>query len=101
MGCRSHLFIPPMIKWAEPLDAGDGWIKYRDRDSGLIFANVTEDCDRGEENMSNDIVHCVTSTEWPVTVRKIVNDQLTADIKKQFPGARVVNSELTEDDIPF
>jgi hypothetical protein len=101
IGCRSHLYIPPMINWAEPLDAGEGWIKYRDRDSGLIFANITEDCDRSEENMSNDIVHCVTSTEWPVTIRKIVNDQLTADIKKQFPDARVVNSELTDDDIPF
>jgi len=103
MGCRSHLFIPPLISWAEPLDAGQDWIKYRDRDSGVIFANVTEDASRDETNMTNDIVMCLTSSEWVVTVRKIVNDQLTADIKKQFPDSRVVSSNNIEenDDIPF
>lgn len=102
LGCRDHLFIPPLIRWAEPLDAGQGWIKYRDRDSGLVFANVTDDCDRTDENMTSDIVVCVTSDEWPATVRKILNDGLTADLKKQFPDSRIVNSANIEDeDIPF
>lgn len=104
LGCRSHLYIPPMIAWAEPLDAGNDWIKYRDRDSGLIFANVTEDADRSEENMSNDITLCVTSAEWHVTVRKMLNDHRLAEVKKQFPDSRVVESHdlgIEEDDIPF
>lgn len=103
-GCRSHLFIPPLIRWAEPLDAGQGWIKYRDRDSDMIFANVTEDCDRGEENMPNDITLCITSAEWPVTVRRMLNDERLAQLKKQFPDSRVVESHdlsIDDDDIPF
>lgn len=97
VGCRQHLYIPPMIRWAEPLDAGQGWIKYRDRDSGLIFANVTEDCDRSEENMTNDITLCLTSAEWPVTVRGMVNDERLAEVKKTYPDSRVVHSEYTQD----
>lgn len=96
VGCRQHLYIPPMIRWAEPLDAGQGWIKYRDRDSGLIFANVTEDCDRSEENMTNDITLCLTSAEWPVTVRGMVNDERLAEVKKTYPDSRVVHSEYTQ-----
>jgi hypothetical protein len=100
IGCRSHLYIPPLINYAEPLDAGDGWIKYKHRD-GAIFANVTEDCDRSEENMTNDITACFTSNELYVTVPKMVSDTTMADIKKQFPDARVLSSELNDDDIPF
>ena len=100
LGCRQHLYIPPMINYAEPLDAGDGWIKYKHRD-GAIFANVTEDCDRSEENMTNDITACFTSKELFVTVAPMVADNTMATIKQQFPDARVVSSELTDDDIPF
>lgn len=100
LGCRSHLFIPPLINWAEPLDAGSDWIKYRDRDSGVIFANVTEDADRSEENMTNDIVMCLTSSELPLTVRSIVNDTLTAQIKQEFPDSRIVGSK-NNDQPPF
>ena len=95
LGCRSHLFIPPLINWAEPLDAGSDWIKYRDRSSGVVFANVTDDADRSEENMTNDIVMCLTSDELPLAVRKIINDQLTAELKKEFPHARIVGSSNT------
>jgi hypothetical protein len=89
-----------MIRWAEPLDAGNGWIKYRDRDSGMIFANVTEDCDRSEENMTNDITLCITSEEWHVTVRPMLNDERLAEVKKQFPDSRVVHSEIKPQDEP-
>ena len=98
LGCRQHLYIPPLINYAEPLDAGDGWIKYKHRD-GLVFANVTEDADRTEENMTNDIEACYTSAELVITVPEIVGDKLTADIKKEFPDSRVVSSERT--DPPF
>lgn len=101
VGCRSHLYIPPVIKWAEPLDAGPDWIKYRDRDTGVIFANVTEDADRSEENMTSDIVMCLTSNELPLTVRSIINDSFTAQIKQEFPDSRIVGSKNNDDQPPF
>ena len=100
IGCRAHLYIPPLINYAEATDAGDGWIKYQDKSSGTIFANVTEDCDRSEENMTNDITICLTSSEIKVASRSIVNDKLVADIKQEFPGSRIVGSENPEE-IPF
>lgn len=100
LGCREHLYLPPLINYAEPLDAGTGWIKYRHRD-GAVFANVTEDCDRSEENMTNDITACFTSAELAVTMPQFVSDPVVADIKKQHPSARVVTSALTDADIPF
>ena len=91
LGCRSHLFIPSLIPYAEPQDAGADWIKYQHKD-GSIFANVTEDADRSEENMTNDITACYTSAELVVTVAQLVGDPVIAEIKETFPGARVASS---------
>lgn len=101
-GCRAHLYLPSLIKYAEPLDAGADWIKYKHRDTGLIFANVTEDADRSEENMTNDITACYVSSDLEFANQKIIGDQSVADVMNQFPGSRIVSSELNDDDdIPF
>jgi len=102
-GCRAHLLIPPLIQYAEVLDIGNGYVKYRHED-GTIFANVGEDTDRSEENMTNDITVCYTSDELAASVPKIIGDEYIAKLKQEFPGAKVVNSQLTDDnddDIPF
>lgn len=40
-GCPEHLFIPPLVPWAEPIDSGDGWVLYQLRTKGKErFANV-------------------------------------------------------------
>ncbi len=96
IGCRQHLMIPLLVGYAEPLDAGTDWIKYQHKDTGLIFANCTEDADRSEDNMTNDIVACFTSAELAVAVRQIVGDKLTADMKNEFPGSRLVGSSMAE-----
>ena len=99
LACRAHLFIPSLVPYAEAMDAGEGWIKYQHQD-GSIFANVTEDCDRSEENMPNDITACYTSAELVVTVASLIGDPGLAELKAQFPTARVKNSTAL-DDIPF
>lgn len=95
-GCREHLFIPSLVPYAKPLDSGTGWIKYQHKD-GSIFANVAENCDRSEENMTNDITACYTSAELVVTVPQLIGDPMIAEIKDVFPGARVASSS----DCPF
>lgn len=96
LGCRQHLFIPPLVSWADVVDAGDDWVVYRDPKTDLYFANVTEDCDRTD---LPDM--CLTSAELPATIRSIVNDELTADLKKEFPTSRIVSSSLTNNNPPF
>ncbi|WP_288076448.1 PD-(D/E)XK nuclease family protein [Pseudomonas sp.] len=102
IGCRQHLYIPPLITFATALDMGNGFVKYKHQDGTTIFANVTQDCDRSEANMTNDITACFTSDELAVAVPAIVSDTYIAQLKKEF-GATVVSSqELPEDDdIPF
>jgi hypothetical protein len=98
LGCRSHLFIPPLITYAEPMDAGDGWIKYKHRD-GLVFANVSEDV--AKDTVPEDVAAGYFSDELVVTVPQIVGDSLTASIKQEF-GGRVMSSSLTDSqDPPF
>lgn len=92
IGCRSHLMLPSLVPYAEPIDAGEDFIKYQHKDNGLIFANCTEDADRGEENMGTDIVACFTSAELAVAIRDVVSDKEHADIRAAFPGSRLVGS---------
>jgi len=96
LGCRSHLFIPPLINWAEPLDAGADWVKYQDRDSGLIFANVCEDTDPFDPLMPADVKVILTSAELPVSVRPMVNDPFISQVQKAYPGSRILSSKITE-----
>jgi CRISPR/Cas system-associated exonuclease Cas4 (RecB family) len=107
VGCRAHLLIPPLVQFAEVLDIGNGYVKYRHED-GTIFANVGEDTDRSEENMTNDITVCYTSDELAAAMPALIGDEYIAKLKKEF-GAKIVEShntktvlpELTDDDIPF
>jgi hypothetical protein len=39
-GCDEHLFIPALIPYAEPVDAGDGFVLYQLRKKDQRFANV-------------------------------------------------------------
>lgn len=102
VGCRSHLVLPPLVPYAEAIDAGEGFIKYEHKDSKLIFANCTEDADRGEENMGTDILACFTSAELAVAIRKVVADKEFAAFKNEFPGSRLTSSRAIEEaDVPF
>lgn len=92
IGCRAHLMLPPLVGYAEAIDAGSDFIKYKHKDNGLIFANCTEDANRNEENMGTDIVACFTSAELAVAIRNVVSDKEHADIRAAFPGSRLVGS---------
>lgn len=36
-GCGQHLPLPFLLTYAEPMDAGDGWIEFKRKDSGAEF----------------------------------------------------------------
>jgi|SRR5882672_4276694 len=38
-GCVTHVFIPALLPWAEPLVAGDDWVIYRNKLNGRNFCN--------------------------------------------------------------
>jgi hypothetical protein len=93
IGCRSHLVLPPLVSYAEAIDAGPDFIKYQHKDDGTIFANCTEDADKSEENMGTDIVACLTSAEMEHAPRSLVTDKFTMEIRKEF-NARFVGGKV-------
>lgn len=36
-GCGQHLPLPFLLTYAEPVDAGDGWIEFKRKDTGAVF----------------------------------------------------------------
>jgi hypothetical protein len=50
--CKAHLLIPDLVAWAEAIDAGADWIKFRDRDGGEEWVHGTK--------------------EWAVTTAKLI-----------------------------
>ena len=84
LGCRAHLFIPALVPYGEPQDSGDGWVLYKHKATGQMFANVAEDC------APIDGASCYTSAELSVIPNSMVGDNMIDAIKEQFPGSRVV-----------
>jgi hypothetical protein len=37
--CKAHLLIPDLLQWAEPIDAGDSWIKFKNFDDGTEWVH--------------------------------------------------------------
>lgn len=76
-GCDSHLYIPPLIPYAKPVDGGEAHVVYEKPD-GFQFTN-------GPDGWS--------SQELFVTPPSLVGDSGIAEIKETFPGAKVVSGK--------
>lgn len=87
-GCPEHLFIPPLLQYAEPVDAGTGWVAYQHRATGKGFLNIAASADR--ETMPELVDAEFTSDELAIASPAVVADEFVRDLKAEFPGARVV-----------
>jgi len=74
-GCDSHLFIPELIPFAEPVDAGEGWVEYKHSDNGRLFKN-------GAGHYK--------SRELRLAQAKLTADPNIDAIKERFPEATIV-----------
>lgn len=93
LGCRSHLYIPKLVSFAEPADSGKDFVSYQAKD-GTMFANVFEDADRSEENMGTGIVACFTSQELEGANAKILLNELVLELKQM--GGTIRDKEVKE-----
>jgi hypothetical protein len=91
LGCRSHLFLPQLIAYAEPQDAGSGWVLYKHKADGKLFANVAEaGCDTPPEG-----VPYYLSSELVGATSAFVTSDVVTQIKDAF-DARIVSAERIE-----
>lgn len=83
-GCINHIYIPPLIPYAKPIDGGENYVEYEKAD-GQKFIN-------GPQHWPSE--------ELFVTLPSLVGDKVIDEIKECFPGAKVVISKpLTVDDL--
>ncbi len=72
--CDSHIFIPELVPFGEPVDAGEGWVEYKHKTSGRLFKNG--------------------AGHYKSRELRLARGTLTADptidaIKETFPGAEI------------
>ena len=88
-GCEDHLMIPGLVPYGEPVDGGSNWVAYRHRESGKHFINGPADLGGstyGPAFTSAELHHCPGG---------LVPD--AADLKTEFPGAKVVSGTAFDD----
>jgi hypothetical protein len=93
LGCRSHLFLPPLIPYAEPQDAGEGWVIYKHKADGKLFANTAEDVDPKTVPGGPP---CYLSSELVGATAAFVTSDIVTSIKDAFDG-RIVRAERIEE----
>ena len=88
-GCEDHLMIPGLVPYGEPVDGGSNWVAYRHRESGKHFINGPAELGGstyGSAFTSAELHHCPGG---------LVPD--AADLKTEFPGAKVVSGTAFDD----
>ena len=79
-GCDAHIYIPELVGYAEPIDAGEQWVAYRHNDTGAEFKNVPANADSSKlagEYTSHEIHTCTP----------LLGDKGLDEIRVMFDGA--------------
>lgn len=92
-GCEHHLLIPGLVPYGEPVDGGSNWVAYRHRESGAHFINGPADLSETTYGKA------FTSAELHSCPGELVT--MAAEVKEQFPSARVVTAfdDMKDDDL--
>lgn len=99
-GCDSHLFIPALVPFGEPIDGGESFIEYQHKATGKTFRNGAGGYSSKELSAS-----CAGTVTEPVV--EALRAQFGAKVtesktksKKKAVAAAAVDPEFN-DDIPF
>ena len=87
--CGSHMVLPSLIKYADVVDGSQEWIIYKDKDSGILFANVTADA----KDVPDTVAIKLTSPELSSVLRPHLSEPRVQEFKKVFPDARIIKKE--------
>lgn len=90
-GCRSHLYIPNLISFAEPIDSGKDFAAYQAKD-GTVFANIFVGADVSEDSMGTKIVACFTSDELQGANANVLLNKFVLEMKEM--GATLKDVEV-------
>jgi len=82
VACDKHLILPGLISFAEPIDAGDDWIRFKNNRDGVEWVHGHKD-------------GMWSTNELLKTPGSLVGEKEVQDVKEAF-GGTVVNVEETK-----
>jgi hypothetical protein len=88
-GCESHLPLPPLVQYAEPLDAGDEWILMRHRTTNKVFMIATANSVIAPEVLAacgEPVIY--QSAEICAARADVITDDWTDAVRREF-NARI------------
>ena len=88
-GCDEHLFIPPLLVYATPIDADDNFVEYEHNKTKKTFINATKSAIEDPDFRDSATVY--SSDELAVMHESLIGDKFVSEIKETFPGAEVVS----------
>lgn len=84
-GCADHQPLPFLVSYADPVDAGEGWIEYKRKDNGLEFVVATA-------GVSHPYPHFPIYTSAEISAaqdHKAIAHPEIEKIRMQFPESRI------------
>jgi len=83
VGCAEHLYIPPLVSFAKPVDAGDDWVEYEQE--GKTFFNVTKSCKTGAT--AKNFLSSEIATQ---NSKNVLVDDFVQSLKDEFKGMKLI-----------
>jgi hypothetical protein len=100
-GCPNHVFIPALVAYAEPQEAGDNWIAYRNKRNNKLFVNtsmpVSEQPDLEKYLVENSILTVYSSDELHACDPAFVGDLRVDDLKAEMGATVIPQPEIKSD----
>lgn len=90
-GCDEHLFIPNLLTYAEPIDAGDNWIEYKHKKTGEHFLNAGRSAIEDADFRNQATLY--SSDELSKATAGAVTHPFVEEVKELFPGAEIIGAK--------
>lgn len=88
-GCDNHLPLPYLLTYADAIDAGDGWIRFKRKDNGINFIVADVPSTTGIDAQTDVLVYTTHEISAVADHKAIGNLEIEA-FRAQFPGAKIV-----------
>jgi hypothetical protein len=103
--CDSHMFIPELVPFGEPVDAGEGWVEYKHKASGRLFKNGAGHYKSRELRLArtsltaDPMIDAIKDTFKGAEIKRV--GPVGGRRKKNLAEIPVIDNDDLNDEIPF
>lgn len=84
-GCQEHLPLPFLLTYAEPIDAGEGWIEFQRKDNGAVFVVAATNVTHPHPDLPTYTSHEVSAA----ADHRVICHPEIEQFRTQFPGSTI------------